>query len=237
MSTQGNEPREATVKVFGIVTDMRGLPLGGAEVALCDGRFGSGVIAQTLSDAEGHYVLRVKPGLYDHMNAQKDLGTKAVEYWSWDIPAYEDIEINPRIGQIEAFSMAVWGIHRGPRTPLMLYLRPMTLTRGKAWLASPDWQEREMIDIAPPLSQDNIAVTINGAPVPIHGLVKFPEYDVNGHQRIWGWVLQVELPPEAEKGITFIEASLRDPDTGDEGAGSVFWQKPPYEQKADAEGR
>jgi hypothetical protein len=121
---------EATVliRIYGKVTDFNGNPMERVEIVVLSREFKA--IYQTFSDADGKYSLDISRGNYIALWACKDYAIKNLEYWAWNIPAYQDLEINPRINGLEVYAINAW-IPQGGLPSMQIYFRPMSLERAK----------------------------------------------------------------------------------------------------------
>jgi len=64
------------------------------------------------------------------MWACKDYAVENLEYWAWNIMAYQDLEINPCIDGLEVYAVNAW-IPQGGMPSVQIYFRPMSLKRLK----------------------------------------------------------------------------------------------------------
>lgn len=83
-----------TIKIHGRVKDFHNQSMSGAIVRVLNDHFE--VIAQTYTNDDGQFEIILNKGLYYALYACKDYGVQYLEYWAWNIPAYQDIEINPK---------------------------------------------------------------------------------------------------------------------------------------------
>lgn len=227
------------IKIFGRVTDFGGNPLQGAAVEIKDAHFEA--IYKTYTNSAGEYEISVKKGLYMALMAHKDYKTKYLEYWAWNIPAYQDLNINPRIGGIEVYAMNAFK-PQGAYPSIFIYFRPMSLKRYQEFEKRKDTIKKiDTIDIAPKLSKNDIKVRINGKPVEILELNRVREY-ADGFYSIIAYLAQLTLPkrslisyliqaalplkmPKKQKfGYICIDVTIIDSDTEEMGEGRVFWK-------------
>lgn len=94
---------ERKIVISGIVTDFDNNPLQGALVEIKNDHFEAVYKAHT--NDKGEYRILVEKSVYLALVAYKDYKTKYLEYWAWNVPAYEDSQISPRIGEIEVYAM------------------------------------------------------------------------------------------------------------------------------------
>ena len=161
------------VKITGRVTDFEGRPVEGAAVELKNSRFENA--AEGVSDKDGRYALTVPRGTYMALASVKDYQVKSLEYWAWNVPAEQDLEINPRFDRLEVYGINAWHPHGGYPS-YQIYFRPMSLTRTIKAVQDAGGMDNlgklKVIDIAPELTADNIQVTIDGQPVTVLQLNK-----------------------------------------------------------------
>lgn len=107
--------------------------------------------------------------MYYNFYACKDYSVNYLEYWAWNLPLFEDLEINPRIDTLDLYGLNAFKI-QGTSPALTLYFRPMTLKRSRQLEEEGSWEcankvEKkyvEIFDIAPKLEKENIKVQIDG---------------------------------------------------------------------------
>ena len=229
---------DGKVTISGKVTDFDDKPLQDAVVEIKNDRFET--LYNTYSNAKGEYKMHVERGLYFALMACKDYKTKYLEYWVWHLPAYQDLQLDPRIGQIEVYAMNAFR-PQGAYPSLILYFRPMSLTRYQN-LSGKASTDASCIDISPHLEKDDIEVRINGKPTEILELNKVREY-AGGANSIVAYLLQltlprksliayliqiathVKIPEKTYSGYYRITVALKDKQTGDRGEGCLFWTK------------
>jgi len=226
---------ERKAVIFGKVTDFENHPLEGASVEIRDDHFNT--IYKTLTDNKGEYKIFVQKGSYLALIAHKDYKTKNLEYWAWNPPAYNNLQIDPRIGGIEVYAMNAFK-PQGAYPSLLIYFRPMSLKRSR----NPP-KKTGVIDISPDLSADDIDLKINGSSVKILELNRVQEY-AGGIGSVIAYLAQSTLPRrsliayliqaalhskklEAGKEVEYlrIDLSLIDKQTGEKGAGCLFWKR------------
>jgi len=234
--TQAFDERKITIS--GKVTDFDDKPLQDVLVEIKNDHFET--LYKTLSNAKGEYKMQVEKGLYFALMACKDYKTRYLEYWVWNVPAYRDLQFEPRIGQIEVYAMNAFK-PQGAYPSLILYFRPMSLTRYQN-LGGKTPANVSSIDISPHLEKDDIEVKVNGKPTEILELNKVREY-AGGATSIVAYLLQltlprksliaylvqlaahVKIPEKTYSGYYRIDVALKDKQTGDRGEGCLFWTK------------
>lgn len=220
----GSSAKEETemVEISGIVTDFDNKPIEGADILLMNDQFEP--VYQTTSNTKGEYKLYVKIGTYLGLFACKDYKTKNLEYWAWNVPAYYDLEINPRIDGLEIYAGNAF-MPQGALPSLFIYFRPMSLKRYKDISDKGGAEPRSIIEIAPDLSKDDIELKINDEQIDILELNKIRE--VTGKdQSMIGFLIQSALPKNWIKSEYLrICITLRDAETTERGEACLFWKE------------
>jgi len=215
---------EARVRISGRVTDFANRPMAGASVELKDARFQN--VAETTAANDGSYALTVPKGNYMALAAVKDYQTQFLEYWAWNVPANEDLEINPRFDRLEVYAVNAWR-PQGGYPSYQVYFRPMSLTRVTKKVVAAGgldgFNKLPLLDIAPELGPGDITVTIDGQTVSILRVNKVLEA-VGPNQDMVGYVIQTELPKrKPAKSYRFITITLTDRETGEKGEAGLFF--------------
>lgn len=210
-------------RLYGRITDFDGEPLQGAVVRLINDQFED--IYHTFTDKAGCYELLVRKGVYYTFYACRDYNVRFLEYWAWNVPLFDDFELNARIDGLEIYSLTAFRVKRGfPQ--LMLYFRPMSLKRSKAIDQSLGMQEGySIIDISPDLSKEDIKVTINNEASEIYEVNKVAEY-AGENQGIYAYLVHVST----NKALNIYEYNqinikLFDKETKEKGEGVLFWKE------------
>jgi hypothetical protein len=151
--------KETETIISGKVTDFHGDPLSNAVVELENPHFNASY--KTCTNDDGEYEMIVRKGLYLALAVFKDYKTRYLEYWAWNVPAYQDLQFNPRIEGIEVYAMNAFK-PQGAYPSLIIYFRPMSLRRSRReeGTAAPDGSK--VINISPELTKDDIEVRIKG---------------------------------------------------------------------------
>lgn len=231
---------EGKIKVFGKVTDFEKNPMRDAMVEIKNDRFEA--VYKACTDNAGEYEILVEKGLYMALTAYKDYKTKYLEYWAWNVPVYQDLQIDPRIGGIEVYAMNAFR-PQGAYPSLFIYFRPMSLKRGQEFESKSALKKMDIIDISPDLSKDCIEVKINKKPVKVLELNRVKEY-AGGIDSIIAYLAQLTLPKRSliayliqtafhirgpkrkgNLGYTRIDVTIRDAQTGEKGEGCLFWKR------------
>ena len=178
--------------------------------------------------------------MYYNFYACKDYSVNYLEYWSWNLPLFEDLEINPRIDGLEVYGLNVFKI-QGASPALTLYFRTMTLKRAKQLEDEGNWDctnkvEKkyiEVFDIAPKLEKEDIKVQIDGVDVEVYHLNRILEYvgldeAFNKPQYMPAYMIQVALGEDYNsKRYEYkkINVEVVDSETNEKGEASVFWKE------------
>jgi hypothetical protein len=214
-----------TVKIFGRVTDFNDQAIEGATVELKDVRFSN--VAATNSGPDGRYSLVIPKGHYMALTAVKNYQARSLEYWAWNVPAVQEIEINPRFDRLEVYAINAWR-PQGAYPSYQIYFRPMSLSAAVKKVTEAGGLEKfrnlPVMDIAPELGKSDIAVLIDGQPVNVLELNKVRE--ASGlHQSMFGYLIQVTLPEKkTQREYSVITITLTDPVTGEKGEGCLFFR-------------
>lgn len=216
---------ENLIKIFGKLTDFDGKAIADGIVSIDDAQFNA--VYTTNTDEYGNYSLEVEKGIYMAIVAVKDHGVSKLEYWGWNLYAFEDTEINMRIDGLEIYAINAFMIQRSqPNTSMMIYFRPMSLKRALRVTEEKNGSN-EIIDISPNLNEDDIEIKLNEQLVSILGINRIIEKAVESHQKVIGYLMQVSIPEiESKQEYIKIHITLRDSETGEKGEGSLLWQKP-----------
>lgn len=223
-----SDARPDTVTISGRVTDFEGAPMEGVTVALKNDRFRD--VAMDTSDAGGGYSLTAPAGHYMGLIAVKDYQTRFLEFWAWDVPAVQDLEIDPRFHRLELYALNAWR-PQGAYPSYQIYFRPMSLTRAHAVIEEVGGMDQlgtlPVLDLAPELTADDLEVTIDGQPVDVLQVSRVREA-AGPEQVMFGYVIQVALPVEEGSGdYARIEIVATDPDTGDAGEAWLYVRRQP----------
>jgi hypothetical protein len=213
------------MKLYGTVTDFEGRPLGSAEVRV-DGRDFQADLAHSLTDEHGRYELDLAPGVYLDVWICKDYGEKMLEYWAWHVPVYGNLELNARVDRLEVYGLnAFWPRQR---QTLMVFFRPMGLTRALAWKSS-NPEPPGLIDIAPRLAPEDIEITIDGHPAPLLCVNKVRE-EAPPSNYMDAYLVHVQANGMRETdAYRKIDVAIVDRETHERGEGTVFWRHTLYE--------
>jgi hypothetical protein len=220
---------EGTLKIFGRVTDFENQPIKGASVFLKDAKFED--VATAKSDDEGRYIITAPKGRYMALVAVKQYMVKYLEYWAWNVPLDQDLEINPRFHRMEVYAINAWR-PQGGYPSYQIYFRPMSLSMTMDGIKEAggmaNFQKLPVIDIAPDLGIDDIKVVIDEQRVNILEVNRVRE-SAGEKQHMFGYLIHVALPDKKpDKSYSVITITLTDPVTGDKGEGCLFVFPPEY---------
>ncbi|QSX04678.1 carboxypeptidase regulatory-like domain-containing protein [Sedimentibacter sp. zth1] len=213
------------VKLSGIITDKNKVPLENADVFLMNSNFED--ICKTKTDQYGKYTIIVEKGLDYLLAIVKDYSVKFLEYWVWNLPLLEDVEINACIDGLEVYAINVFRI-QGAFPALTVYFRPMSLHRAKNKQENDKLKQRNLNDISPKLVKSDIDVFIDNEKVEVYEINKVNEYtglEEGYHQSMCGYLMQIQMPKNFDKTKYFkIDIKIRDTETDEYGEGTVFWK-------------
>jgi len=215
---------QETVRIHGRVTDFEQNPIAGAQVRVMDPTFHPA--GETVSDALGQYELRVPRGQYMALLAIRDSEYRSsrLEYWAWDVPATNDLEINPRYHRMEIYAMNAFR-PQGGYPSYMIYFRPMSLSMVESGMKHDStFLAKPVIDIAPPFTKGDLEVHINDEVVPILAMSRVRES--GGQSAMFGYLVQCALPKgENAQAFDRIRIVASDRASGDKGEGLLFVRK------------
>lgn len=232
------------VNLSGRVTDFNGNPIDSVSVRLKNKQFEN--VYETLSDIHGRFSLQVEKGNYYCLYAIKlsDYRKTKLEYWTWNVPIFEDIEINPQYNNMEIYGINVIEPQVGPYETYMIYFRPISLKKSNEIVENQKIDktayekvakvekllkpfEDNLYDIAPKnITSDELSVKINGIESKILNIQKVKEYarEIN----MYGYFIQV-LKPEEIKTMDVvydkISIVLNSRETNEIGKGEAFFKR------------
>ena len=212
------------MRLHGRVTDFEDRPLDNAVVRML-GRDFRRDVATAVTDEHGMYGVEIEGGTYLAVWICKDYKEKALEYWAWHVPVYDDLELNARVDGLEVYGLnAFWPRHA---SVLMVYFRPMSLKRFQAWEAVKHG-EPGLIDISPDLGPEDIEVSIDGEPAPLLSVNKVREQTPPDYMDAYLVHVQADgiLATDAYRKIG---VAVVDRETQEKGEASVFWRYTLYE--------
>jgi len=226
-----------TVTLNGTVTDKNNKPVDSASVWLKNKINNLDVnnkrilfdnAYETFTDSNGKFSIEVEKGTYYCLYAIKesDYGKTKLEYWAWNLPIYDDLEINPQYDRMEVYGINASEPQTGPFDTYQIYFRPMSLTKA---LALPKGK-LDIIDIAPKtISKEELSVQLNGYQAEVVSINKIDEY-ARG-TIMYGYLIQIKKPEEAypqdqssqaAKGYDKISITLHSKETNEMGKGEYF---------------
>ena len=224
-----------SIRVYGHVTDFNSQPIDSVSVLLKDKNFKN--LYKVLTNKDGYFSFNVLKGNYCSLYAIKssDYGKTKLEYWAWNIPAYQDMEINPQYERMEIYGVNAFEPQVGPWETYMVYFRPMSLT--KALKFQGDMQKNELekkskanhdtVNVAPSaIQKEELQVKINEIQGEVVNITKVLEFARGIY--MYGYLIQVKKPKEESHmnnqydKITII---LHSKETGEYGKGEYFYEK------------
>lgn len=226
---------QETFRLYGKVTDFNSNPIDSVEILLKDKNFSN--LYRTTSDKDGNFSIQVAEGLYYCLYAIKpdDYGKTRLEYWAWNVPVYDDIEINPQYDKMEIYGINAYEPQVSPYDTYIVYFRPMSLTKSLRLATEKNKKEfeekairfRDTIDIAPSnISNEEIIIKINEIKGKILTIQKIVEYARGAY--LYGYLVQM-LKPEEKINTTDkydkITIILHSSETGEYGKGELYIAK------------
>lgn len=211
---------EDTVKIYGKVTDFDNNPAAGAEIRVIKDSFEPMYMLN--ADENGEYSIDVKKGVYMAIIIVKDYKDKHLEYWAWNVPAFEDLEINARMDKLEIYAMNAF-IPQGAGPVMLIYFRPMSLTRALELQKSREELEAMAVaDIAPNLKNEDIEVIIGGNKVKVLRIDRIVE-KADEKRGMIAYLIQTTRPAGySEPSYLRIHVILTDSENGDKGEATYF---------------
>jgi hypothetical protein len=214
-----------TMKIHGTVKDYKGGTIDKANVMLFNRSFQP--IHQAISDENGQYNLEVPKGNYYGMAVinRNHYGKTKLEYWAWNIPAKENIQINPHYDKMEVYALNAFR-PQGAHPSYIIYFRPMSLTK-----ALESRKKSEKIDLAPHLEKSEINVEINKENVDIYSVQRVKEYVENKDgtpSSMSSYMIQTSLPEKFRDDYQVFRVVIKDNETGDKGEATYYLHNKHY---------
>lgn len=237
------DKKRDTFVISGRVTDFNGQPIDSATIRLKDKTFKD--VYETLTDKNGNYSLKVKKGIYYCLYAIKlpDYRVNRLEYWTWNVPVFKDVVINPQYDRMEIYGINVFEPQVTPQETYMIYFRPMSLLKtlkiaSMQKVDSKDFQKAKqtekliegadkLINMSPEnISAEELSIEVNGVKSDILGINKITEY-ARGIL-MYGYMVQILKPKSVESKYLeydLISITLHSKETGEIGKGEAFVKK------------
>lgn len=230
-----NISAQETVRIYGKVTDFNSLPLDSVSVRLKNDKFEN--LYETLTDKDGYFLMDVPKGEYFCLYAIKlaDYGKTKLEYWAWNIPLYQDININPQYERMEIYGLNAFEPKVSPFETYMIYFRPMSLTKSlritnednKKKFEQKANRDHDTIDIAPNnIIPEELTIKINENETQVLNIQKTVEYARGGY--LYGYLIQIRKPKvEIDQCGKYDKISiiLHSKETNEIGKSEIFVQK------------
>lgn len=218
-----------TVRLYGRVTDFNGNPLDSVTIRLKNRKFEN--LYQELTGSDGKFSLQVAKGTYYCLYAIKlsEYRKTKLEYWTWNVPIYQDLEINPRYDNMEIYGMNAFEPQVTPQETYRVYFRPMSLKKGNPVKI----EKGDTINMAPEsISPGEMEIRINGRIAEIITMNKVIEYARGNY--FYGYDAQVMKPAPGKSSLSSsefpedydkISIVLRSAETGETGMAEAFVKK------------
>jgi len=221
-----------SVRIHGQVTDFNGIAIDSVTIMLKNKNFEN--LYETVSDKNGNYSLTVLKNSYYCFYAIRlvDYAKTKLEYWAWNIPAFHDLEINPKYERMEVYIMNAFEPQVSPHETYMVYFRPMSLTKshkfeGKRSIKEVErtaTAEKSLMDIAPEsITAEELTVHINGLESEVVGINKIKEYARGAY--LYGYLIQIKKPVDTyqrDDDYDKITIQLHSKETDEYGMGECF---------------
>lgn len=220
-----NAESQDNVKLYGKITDFNGNPIDSVSVRLKNRKFEN--VYETTTGEDGRFSLQVAKGMYYCMYAIKlsDYRKTKLEYWAWNLPIFDNLEINPRYENMEIYGINAFEPQVTPQETYRIYFRPMSLKKGNPLTI----EKGDTINMAPEMIKPGeLEIRINGSVAKIMIINKVIEYARGNY--FYGYEVQV-LKPEPEissgssglpEGYDKISIVLRSAETGETGTADAF---------------
>ena len=212
--------KDKFVYISGKVTDFENNPIEKAKVGIKNRDFKD--IYQTETDKNGDYTIKVAIRKYFALYAIKesDYGKTKLEYWAWNIPAQDNITINPKYNNLEIYSVHVFELKTNPNDTYRIYFRPMSLKKFQQ-----ENNKKDTIDIIPNLKKDEIKIKVNDKIASVKTLDKVLEYNTTG-KYIYAYELQVIKPiNDYKQAFDKITIEIHSTETNEKGKSDCFFIK------------
>lgn len=216
-------------RVCDMVTDFDGEPQRESVVCIKDAQMHD--VYLTYTDSDGNYSIDVEEGEYVAISGVKDYIQSKLEYWGWDLSVHHDMTVNMTIDGIEVYAVNAFLLQRSiNKSSLMVYFRPMSLHYYKENISLFNDPNVNNMNIMPPLTIDDICVTINGVKSEILEMSKVSERATDEgfeNKFLYGYLVQIEKDGiDPSKSFQKIEIVVSSDETKEKGAGCLFWKAP-----------
>ena len=230
-----NVSAQATVRIYGKVTDFNSIPIDSVSVRLKNDKFEN--LYETLTDKKGYFSMNVTKGNYYCLYAIKetDYGKTKLEYWAWNVPLYSDMKVNPQYERMEIFGVNVFEPRVTPYETYMIYFRPMSLTKSlkitneenKKAFQQKATKNHDTIEIAPNnISPEELTIKLNENEVKVLNIQKIIEYARGAY--MFSYIVQILKPKEgitSTDGYDKISVMLHSKETNEIGKSEIFVKK------------
>jgi hypothetical protein len=215
------------VRLHGQVTDFQGNPIDSVSIRLKNKQFEN--LYETLSDKDGKFSLQVEKDNYYCLYAIKlsDYNKTKLEYWAWNVPVFNDLEINPQYDRMEIYGVNVFEPQVTPHETYRIYFRPMSLIKNSCKIKI---EKGDTLNIAPEaITPNELEIKINGIKTEVVGINKVTEYARGNY--LYGYDVQIIKPQnksvlnsisERVNGFDKISIILKSKETNEIGKGEVF---------------
>jgi hypothetical protein len=203
------------ITITGKVTDFNNRPIDSAFVDIKNTSFNT--VYSTYSNKNGDYTLTIDEGSYFALSCirMRDYGINNLEFWAWNVQAFENLTINICYDKLEIYGVNVFSI-QGGNPGYTMYFRPMSLTRFK----------NKMPDISPSIENMDLSVEINGKAVKVNSVQKVEEY--TNAQKVYGFLIQTDLGDSTNKDFDIIKIEGKNKENNDMGEAIYYKVREKY---------
>lgn len=224
-----------SIRIYGQVTDFKKQPLKGVLVSVKNKQFKD--LYSVKTDDHGHYSMTIAKGNYYCLYAVKpsEYFKTKLEYWTWNLPAYKDMEINPQYERMEIYGINVFEPQVTPHETYMVYFRPMSLTKvlqlsdlkNRKGFEKKAMVNHDTINIAPRvITKDELSISVNNRSAEVVNITKTPVYGRGSYY--YGYMIQIKKPKEevvSDSEYDKISIVLHSNETDEWGRGDCFVEK------------
>lgn len=229
------------VILSGKVSNFNESPVDSALVRVLDKNFKE--VSITYSDVNGNFAMQVSKGVYNCVYAtRKDEYRKSkLEYWAWNVPLLENMELNPKFNNMEIYGVNVFEPQVTPHETYMIYFRPMSLKKILTLVEKQNVDKEvfekiakaedllkagttKLFNVAPDsIKAEELSVKINGVESKVVNNQRVKEFARGMY--MFGYLVQV-IKPEENKTMNTdydkVSITLSSEETGEIGLGEAF---------------
>lgn len=201
---------QSHVSISGRVTDYNNQPIDSCHVSISNADFST--LYETLTDKNGEYrldsipagryaaICAMRPKEYPRMNMVPKEDMK-LEFWAWNVIADRDITLDLRYDKLELYGTTAF-IEYGGRQELLIYTRPMSVTKSISYYNFIDKSDAEIngpkVTIDPQYME--FEVFCDGKPLEIYSVQHLSLPHTNGRSENKGnddcYLIQTRIPSD-----------------------------------------